>query len=481
MCVWYPDWALGRPDAPSGESVLVVDDRVVTATRDLIEAGVRRGMPRREAEVLSPGAKVLVRDPGEEARRFEPVVATIEEVVPRVEIAEPGLAFIPVKGAVAYYGSEEALTETISGKLDGDYRIGLADGPFAASWAAREAAAGEPLIVADTREFLSGLDVSVLDGAGTESLIATFRWLGVTTLGALADLPREAVVSRFGDAGMGMHRLSHGEDRPVNPRLIPPELAVEAHFEEPLELMDQVAFAARTLSARLMSGLRREAVSPHRIIVEIEAADGTVRSRVWRSADPFTEHSLSERVWWQLRAWVESPGSPGGIVRLRLDPSDVSGQGRQLDLFDDETARVEAERALARAQALVGPDQVLQAKVQGGRMPSERVSWKRWGEEDTEPERDPSSPWPGATPSPAPALVPPQPRVLEVEWDSGRPVRVRLGSRWEPVLNWSGPWRLTGRWWRDESPSDRYQLVTSAGAFLCVYREGRTYLAGVYD
>ncbi len=482
--MWFPEWSLGRPDAPSGESILVVDRKVVTATMDLFEAGVKRGMPRREAEAISPGALVLIRDPGEESRRFEPIIEALEEIVPRVEVAEPGLAFIPVRGAVAYYGGEENLVETIAGKLDGHVHLGLADGPFAASWAARMARPDHPLIVADTGLFLSRLDISTLVGESTEidSLIDTFRWLGVTTLGSLAELPREAVVSRFGDLGMSMHRLSHGEDRAVHPRPIPPELAVESCFEEPLEVMDRVAFAARALAARLMVGLRREGASPHRVTVEVEAADGTTRTRIWRSSDPFTEQALTDRVWWQLRAWVESGKAPGGIVRLRIDPSDVSGDGRQLDLFDDATARVEAERSLARAQALVGPDSVLQGTVQGGRMPNERVAWRRWGEDgEASVVRDPSAPWPGATPSPTPALVPPDPRVIEVEWDGGIPTRVRLGSRWEAVHTWSGPWRLSGRWWQDESAADRYQLVTSVGAFLCVYRDGQTYLAGVYD
>jgi protein ImuB len=114
-------------------------------------------------------------------------------------------------------------------------------------------------------------------------------------------------------------------------------------------------------------------------------------------------------------------------------------------------------------------------------MPQEQVSWRRWGEPIEGVERDPGAPWPGATPSPIPALVPPDPTPLQVEWDASTPVRVRLGARWEPVIGWSGPWRLTGRWWRGESAVDRYQLVTSAGAFLCVVTAGGTFLAGIYD
>ena len=38
-----------------------------------------------------------------------------------------------------------------------------------------------------------------------------------------------------------------------------------------------------------------------------------------------------------------------------------------------------------------------------------------------------------------------------------------------------------GRWWEGKEGCDRYQIVTSAGAFLCEVRAGQTYLAGVYD
>jgi hypothetical protein len=77
--------------------------------------------------------------------------------------------------------------------------------------------------------------------------------------------------------------------------------------------------------------------------------------------------------------------------------------------------------------------------------------------------------------------VPPDPVALEVEWEQGVPTRVRLGTRWDPVLNWAGPWRLLGGWWKGEPAADRFQIVTSAGAFLVVVRDGRSFLAGVYD
>ena len=368
------------------------------------------------------------------------------------------------------------------GKRGGDALVGVADGPFAARWAAATADVGEPHVVEDTFGFLSSLDLTTLrEAMGGEEMIDTFRWLGLSTLGDLSRLPRETLASRFGNPGVLAHRLASGEDRFVDPREIPPELGVEMAFEDPLESLDAVAFAGRNLAERLLARLRSSGVAPHTVIISAQAAYGSPRERVWRSADPFTEKALMDRVWWQLRAWVENAGVPGGIVGLSIVPQDLSGQGRQLGLLTDESSIIEAERALARAQALLGPEGVVQGRAQGGRMPGERVVWSKWGEPEIAGERDPIAPWPGATPMPSPALVPPHPKPIDVEWDQGMPTRVRLGSRWEPVLTWSGPWRLSGRWWAGESDADRYQMVTSVGAFLCVVSEGGAFLAGVYD
>jgi protein ImuB len=540
--VWFPTWSLTRPDAPSDEPFLVVDDRVAAASDEVLAAGVTPGMPRREAEALAPFARVLARDIGEEARRFEEVVAVVENLVPRVEVVVPGLLFVPVAGAVHYYGGEEALANQVSQELDGHLsraggseqserrgvvppqssspargsgrsgrsgsdpqiggehlsraggseqserrgvvppQIGIADGPFAARWAAGVASPGEPLVVTDTMSFLSRLDLDTLrETMNGDEMIATFRWLGIATLGDLARLPRATIASRFGPSGLVAHRLASGEDRMVDPREISDDLTTEMSFEDPLVSLDSVAFAARDLAEKLMRKLRPDGVAPHAVTITAEAARGPVRSRTWRSADPFTDKELSDRVWWQLRAWVESSGIPGGITGLRIIPTDLSGEGRQLGLFSDESSLVETERALARAQAILGPDAVLQARAQGGRMPAERVVWSRWGEPATPEERDGDAPWPGATPAPAPALVPPRLDPIEVEWDGGMPARVRLGTRWEPVLTWSGPWRLSGRWWGGEGDADRYQMVTSVGAFLCVVSDGRAFLAGIYD
>ena len=142
---------------------------------------------------MLPNAQVVEHDPVGDARRFEPVVQLIEEMIPRVQIVEPGLVFVPIDGATGYYGGEQALIELLGKEVDKGFgagaRFGVANQPFAARCAAG-LATGAPMFVDDDAKFLASRDLSVLPNP---DLVDTFRWLGIETLGSLASLPRAAI------------------------------------------------------------------------------------------------------------------------------------------------------------------------------------------------------------------------------------------------------------------------------------------------
>ena len=486
--MWFPDWALRRPDViqlvgpDSPAQVIDADNRVVGVNQLAAARGLSVGMRRREAEAICPEVITLIDDPAASAIDFEPVASAIEDVVATVEVVHPGLALSLISGAVSYYGNEaevvQRVYEVVKDVAGGGAHVGVARGPFAARYAAKAATPDAPLLVENDDDFLASLDIEVV---GHEDLAATFRWLGVATLGELASLPRAAIASRFGSVGLDAHELASGQDRSLQPSYLGGPLMAEEKFEEPITHLEQIGFVARSMMATLKTVLASEGASPHAVDIEAEAADGTTRNRTWRSPHPFTADELTERIRWQLHAWVAKGGIPGGLVRLRVIPHEVSDRGRQLALGHDTSQEDEAHRALLRTQAVVGADQVVVARPQGGRDPGERVQWSRWGEEAAGPKRDPLAPWPGAIPRPAPAVVPKPTPPLEVEWDEGTPVRIRLRSRWVPILSWAGPWRKMGKWWEGDEPADRYQLVTSAGALLVETKQGRVYVLGIYD
>ena len=317
---------------------------------------MKAGMARRTAEALCPSALSLDRDPAGETRRFEPVLGVIEDLIPRVEVVEPGWVFVPIDGAIRYYGGEEATRG--SGSRDGEPFGG--GGPFRGGRRSVRGVLGSPISPLDPdRRGRPGFSVRTgyLGPWRPTELIATFRWLGVTTLGGLAGLPRGAVASRFGARGLEAHRLASGEDRMVVPRHIPPDLVVERTFEEPLQLLEQVGFR-RPEPGR----------NPHGLVGSVpgcapSGGGGSGSSRgdhavagMAERRPRFDDQALAERVWWQLRAWTETGGVPGGLARLKLSPADLSDEGYQPGLFERTAARIEAERALERTRTLLGPD-----------------------------------------------------------------------------------------------------------------------------
>ncbi|MBW3557856.1 MAG: DNA polymerase Y family protein, partial [Actinobacteria bacterium] len=144
LVVWCPDWPvtaalLSEPGRAADEVVpaAVVHANLVVACSAAARAeGVQRGLRRREAQARCPGLVVVERDAGAEARAFEPVVATLDSLCPRIEILRPGCCAFATRGPSRYFGGDEALTALVVQTVPVPCRVGVADGPFAALLAA---------------------------------------------------------------------------------------------------------------------------------------------------------------------------------------------------------------------------------------------------------------------------------------------------------------------------------------------------------
>lgn len=504
MCVLVPDWPLevARRAAllpPEGPAAVWYQGFVVAASPEARLEGVRVGQKRREAEALCPVMVMMESDPGAETAAFESVAVAVESLVPRLEIAEPGLAWVSAAGALRYYGGAQATAAAVYEAARAGaptVRVGLARGPFAARQAALNAPGHPPVLVLEAATeagFLAPLPVTVLDDP---FLAASLRRVGIHTLGDLAALPRPAVVARFGGAGVRAHRLAHGDDRLPAPRVPSEDLSAEMAFEPPLTDTEAAAFAARSLAAQLATGLESQGLSAFAVEVSGQTGGGPAPigrgelsppdpprhlRRTWRALDPLDERGLSDRARWQVAAWADAGLLPEGLALLRLAPLDVSGTGRQLSLLSDAAADADAARAYTRIQALLGPDAVRRAVLQGGRGPDDRHRFIRHGEPDPGPpaERPLDAPWPGGLPAPAPALVLPRPQPVEVDWAGGAP-RTLAG---EEVESWAGPWRRREAWWDDARARDLewWQLVTATGARLVARSSDGWTVCAIYD
>ena len=104
-----------------------------------------------------------------DARAFEPVVRTIETFVPGVEVVRPGLCAFGTRGPARFFGGDELLVTRLRRSLPDGAQVGIADGIFAATLAARLDAIVPP---EETPAFLAPLPVAVLDVDSSRSSAA---------------------------------------------------------------------------------------------------------------------------------------------------------------------------------------------------------------------------------------------------------------------------------------------------------------------
>lgn len=525
--VWCPDWAvvagLAEVGKPPRTPAAVLSGNVVEVCNAPARAdGVRRGHRRRDAQARCPDLELLGANDDRDARAFEPVLATVEELRPGVAALRPGLLAVRAPGS--WFGTESNAAATVCQALVEagvwDLRLGIADDLFTAEQAARTAdlQAWEVVAPGGSAAFLRGLPVHVLEGDGPQGreVVSLLQRLGLTTLGDLAALPGEAVEHRLGRYGASVWRRARGEDPALfAARTPPPELEAEVAFEPALDSVEAITFSVRTTAERFLAQLARHQLVVTGVRIEAEADGGVCSRRTWLHPRHFGARDLVDRVHWQLQSAGTTSGAGSG-VRSRQDPGSVRAPIERVrfvpEVVEPSAAHGEAlwggaaddlvERGVARVQGMVGFDAVRRPVLQGGRSPAARQALVPWGERAVDL-RPVDRPWPGRVPGPAPVRVFAAPPTAEVVDDVGRsvavtergvvtaePRRFRLGptcdaagSSWQPVAAWAGPWPVDESWWAGGAGlSARFQVVGADGRAWLLLRgpEGWSLEAG-YD
>ncbi|QDQ96709.1 DNA polymerase Y family protein [Tomitella fengzijianii] len=510
LALWCPDWpavsAAADADLSPGEPVAVLHaNRVVACTAVARAQGVRRGLRKREAQARCPGLHVAELDAARDARAFEPVVSAVEQLVPGVEILRPGLLAVAAHRAVRYFGGEHAVAEPLIDAVaaaGAECQVGIADALATAVVAAKRGRRVEP---GDDGAFLAELPVGVLAEEPAlapperADLVDLLRRMGIRSIGGFAALPRGDVASRFGADGTAAHRVARAEpQRPPAPRTVPAELAVQAACDPPIDRVDAAAFAGRRLAERLHTALAAAGAACTRLAIHAATSEGEEHHRVWRCAEPLTPAATADRVRWQMDGWLTGRGAArptGPIVLLRLEPVELVAAGAlQMGLFGGAGEALDrARRAVSRVQGLLGGDAVRFGVLSGGRGPSEQVTLRAWGDQAV-PAHDPSAPWPGRLPAPAPVeLCAEEAGLLD---GAGGPVGVTgrglftaepavlvWRGRARPVTGWAGPWPVDEHWWDPAAGlrAARAQvLAEGVPAVLLLCRGGEWTVEGVY-
>jgi protein ImuB len=354
--------------------------------------GVRRGIPLGSAHRLAPEAVFLDPQPEADTRAVEDAFEALGRFSPGLAgTAEPtdsafGLIELQVDGLDRLWGPDEVLVgrhvEAVKPILPGTPRPGIAGTRFAATVAAGHTEPGVARIVepgGDAR-FLAPLPSSLLTpDADVRARLTRF---GLRRIGAVAELPRSALVARFGGEGERIHARANGEEiERFRPRRAPERLVLALPIDPPVAETESLRFVLHRLAGALAAQVDARGMAAARATLRLTlelafARAGTPEELVveQRFPEPTTDADAIERL---LLAHLERTPPPAAVERLELELAGVEpAVGQQLPLFVPQAARTaKLGWQLARLALTFGEDRVRTAVVTD---PDAPLAERRW-------------------------------------------------------------------------------------------------------
>jgi hypothetical protein len=221
-----------------------------------------------------------LRVPEADPAPFERMLDALDDLSPRIEAVDVGVALVEITGLGPMWGPERriAARAVMLARAVAPLRVrcGIGENRWLATLAARLARFERPDAPAALRilerEELGGLSLDLLPADDTAR--ARFARFGLITMGQLADLPRSAVGAQFGPAGERLQTLARGHDpRPIVPRRRPERVERRATFEPALDGIGSVGLALRRLATELCDALRARHLAPGRAVLTIRLED----------------------------------------------------------------------------------------------------------------------------------------------------------------------------------------------------------------
>jgi DNA polymerase-4 len=251
---------------------------IVAAASD--DTGIAAGTPLRQAVVRCPHAVYRPADPDRDRQICTTLITLLETFSPRVAphalapdtVIDLDLGRITLRQAIVVM---QRLAQQIATALRLIPALGVAATRFVAQRAAVSAGTGAAVIIPPGYEaaFLAPLPISAfpIDADALRRL----RLLGLHTIGAVAQLPVDAVQAQFGERGRVLAQLTRGGDQPpIGATASSPTLARTARFAGPISNRALLETAIDRLVDRLANQLAAGGWAARAITLTLHVEDG---------------------------------------------------------------------------------------------------------------------------------------------------------------------------------------------------------------
>jgi len=415
------------------------------------KAGVRAGMDVSAALALLPQLVVHPRNRTLERQSLREIAQWALQFGPAPNLEGETAVLLEIGASLKLFGGARELMREIARALPAlGFTVWLAAAPTptAALMLARAQRAQIVIEAASLTRTLAALPVAVLDLP--PATLGTLHDLGMDTIGAVLDLPRDALARRFGAHLLDL--LDRALGRKPDPRL---PLALPEQFSGRLELpapaweVAALLFAARRLTASLCGWLRGRGLGAMRLRLDLVHEDRTPSAVTLNLSAPSRDAAHLATL---LRERLERVQLPDRVEAIVLATEHCESlAARDLGLFPGMDEREDHE-LIERLCARLGDAAVLALRPHADHRPE--LAWRIQA--------------PGES---AALVMPPGSRPL---WLLREPRLLEdyLGRPRTPVALSDGPEKIESGWWEARDVRrDYYVARTQAGESLWVFRE----------
>jgi len=444
---------------------------ILSVNRRAVGAGIEPGM--RFAAGLSLDSDLH----GDEVSRWE-VEETAEEAVaclqgftpdvePRRE--EPGVFWLGARGLSGLYPTERSWIQSVIRALE---RMGLHASAAVGftrfgSYAASKTSAGTRRRLVVFTSFESERRHALESPMSTlplhPGLMERLEKLGLRSVGSFIELTPGSVRRRFGAEAVRLHRFARGGlSLPLQPLRQEERQCLSKSLLAPVSDKGSILFHLEELLDLLLRETRSRSHLVMELGITLNLEDGATRAETIRPASPSADRkTFLELIALRLDTLILSDG----VVSFALSAATVEAGTRQLLLFQRKArrSREAGTLAFARIRAVYGNDAVRTARLEDSHLPEQSYTWDEAGGRDEAG---------GGGRETEPTDIQAHPNLVRRILSEPIPLSLPRGGR--RIKRLTGPYLLSGGWWRREYEREYYFAESSGGEILWIYYDRRS-------
>jgi DNA polymerase-4 len=331
--------------------------------------GVRSAMPMFKALKACPQAVVIKPDFSKYKACSAHIFGELARLTPLVQTLSLDEAWLDLSGTERLNGGPPALQlarlqRRIEQETGLTVSIGLAPNKFLAKIASDlDKPRGFSVIgAAEAQAFLAPRPVATLPGVGP-AFAKTLEGHGFSKVGDLARAEPKDLVRRFGEWGLTLSRLSHGQDaRAVDPDSERKGMSAETTFNDDLRELAALEKELWPLCDKLAAKARKSGVSARAVVLKLKTAEFRLITRRRTLPVPTRTAKTLFGVGRELLKG-ETDGRAFRLIGIGMAEL-VEGEPGGADLFaDDEARALKTETAVDRLRARFGAAAVVSGRA----------------------------------------------------------------------------------------------------------------------